>query len=63
MVVIGISKDSPRSHLNFANKNELPFVLLSDPELQAIQAYDVWHEKTMCGENFHGCGAFYLRHR
>ena len=54
VVVIGISKDSPRSHLNFANKNELPFVLLSDPELQAIQAYDVWHEKTMCGKTSMG---------
>ena len=49
-VVIGISKDGVKSHNNFATKNDLPFILLSDPELQAIQAYDVWHEKKMCGK-------------
>ena len=49
-VVIGVSRDSVASHLKFAEKYELPFVLLSDPELQAIQAYDVWHEKKMCGK-------------
>ena len=49
-VVIGISKDSVKAHTNFAAKYELPFLLLSDPELKAIQAYDVWHEKTMCGK-------------
>lgn len=49
-VVIGISKDGVKAHNNFATKNELPFILLSDPELQAIQAYDVWHEKKMCGK-------------
>lgn len=48
--VIGISKDSPRSHQNFAAKNQLPFILLSDPELQAIQAYDVWKEKRLYGK-------------
>ena len=47
--VIGISKDSVKSHSNFATKYELPFVLLSDPELQAIQAYDVWKEKKLYG--------------
>lgn len=50
VAVIGISKDSVASHLKFAQKYELPFVLLSDPELQAIQAYDVWQEKKMCGK-------------
>lgn len=54
VVVIGISKDSVKSHSNFAAKHELPFILLSDPELQAIQAYDVWHEKTMCGKTSMG---------
>ena len=49
-VVIGISKDSIKSHLNFATKKELPFILLSDPELQAIQAYDVWQEKKLYGK-------------
>lgn len=49
-VIIGISKDSVKSHSNFAAKNELPFLLLSDPELQAIQAYDVWQEKKLYGK-------------
>ena len=48
--VIGISKDSVNSHLKFAEKYNLPFVLLSDPELEAIKAYDVWQEKKMCGK-------------
>lgn len=50
VVVIGISKDSAASHLKFAQKHELPFILLSDPELQAIQAYDVWKEKKLYGK-------------
>ena len=50
VVVIGISKDSVASHLKFAEKYSLPFVLLSDPELQAIQAYDVWKEKKLYGK-------------
>ena len=49
VVVIGISKDSSASHLKFAQKYDLPFILLSDPELQAIQAYDVWKEKKLYG--------------
>ena len=49
-VVVGISKDSAASHLKFAEKHELPFVLLSDPELQAIQAYGVWQEKKLYGK-------------
>ena len=48
--VIGISKDSVASHLKFAQKYDLPFVLLSDPELQAIQAYGVWKEKKLYGK-------------
>lgn len=50
IVVIGISKDSVSSHLKFAQKYDLPFVLLSDPDLQAIQAYDVWQEKKLYGK-------------
>ena len=49
-VVIGISKDSVSSHLNFATKYNLPFVLLSDTELKAIQAYGVWQEKKLYGK-------------
>ena len=48
--VIGISKDSVASHLKFAQKYDLPFVLLSDPELLAIQAYGVWQEKKLYGK-------------
>jgi peroxiredoxin Q/BCP len=50
IVVIGISKDSSQSHQKFAEKYELPFLLLSDPELIAIQAYDVWKEKKLYGK-------------
>ena len=50
VVVIGISKDSTASHQKFAAKYDLPFILLSDPELQAIQAYDVWQEKKLYGK-------------
>ena len=49
-VVIGISKDSVASHQKFAGKYGLPFILLSDPELQAIQAYGVWQEKKLYGK-------------
>ncbi|MBR0365309.1 MAG: peroxiredoxin [Clostridia bacterium] len=49
-VVIGISKDSEASHQRFADKYELPFILLSDPELKAIKDYDVWQEKKMYGK-------------
>ncbi len=49
-VVIGISKDSVASHQKFAEKYNLPFILLSDPELQAIEAYGVWQEKKLYGK-------------
>ena len=49
-VVIGVSKDSVASHQKFAQKHELPFILLSDPELAAIQAYGVWQEKKNYGK-------------
>lgn len=48
--VIGISKDSVASHVKFAEKYDLPFVLLSDPDRIAIEAYGVWQEKKMCGK-------------
>ena len=50
VAVIGVSKDSVASHVKFAEKYSLPFILLSDPELQAIQAYDVWQEKKNYGK-------------
>lgn len=50
VTVIGVSKDSVASHVKFAEKYNLPFILISDPELQAIQAYDVWQEKKNYGK-------------
>ena len=50
ITVIGISKDSVESHRKFAEKHNLPFILLADPELQAIQAYGVWQEKKLYGK-------------
>lgn len=48
--VIGISRDSAASHQKFAEKYNLPFIILSDPELTAIKAYDVWQEKKLYGK-------------
>ena len=49
-VVIGVSKDSVTSHQKFAEKHGLPFILLSDPERAAIEAYGVWQEKKNYGK-------------
>ncbi len=49
-VVIGISKDTVTSHKKFEEKYSLPFILLADPDKEAIQAYDVWKEKNMYGK-------------
>lgn len=49
-VVLGVSKDSVKSHKNFETKYELPFTLLSDPERKVIEAYDVWKEKRNYGK-------------
>ena len=54
VVIIGVSKDSIKSHQKFAEKNELPFTLLSDPELEAIKAYDIWQEKKLYGKVYMG---------
>lgn len=53
-VVLGVSKDSVASHKKFEEKYQLPFTLISDPELVAIQAYDVWKEKNMYGKKVMG---------
>lgn len=50
IVVIGISKDSSKSHQNFAEKYSLPFILLSDPEHTVIEAFGAWQEKKMYGK-------------
>ena len=54
IAVIGVSKDSVASHVKFAEKFSLPFTLLSDPELKAIEPYGVWQEKKMCGKTCMG---------
>ena len=48
------SKDSVDSHRRFAEKHDLPFTLLADPGLQAIQAYGVWQEKKLYGRSSMG---------
>ena len=48
--IIGVSRDSTLSHQKFAAKYSLPFILLSDPGLEAIQAYGVWQEKKLYGK-------------
>ena len=50
ITVIGISRDSVASHVKFAEKYSLPFILLSDPDRIAIEAYGVWQEKKMAGK-------------
>ncbi|WAW14496.1 thioredoxin-dependent thiol peroxidase [Peptostreptococcus equinus] len=49
-VVIGISKDGQKAHTNFTEKYDLPFMLLSDPDLEVIQKYGVWKEKKIFGK-------------
>ena len=53
-VILGISKDSVASHKKFEEKYGLPFTILADPELVAIQAYDVWQEKKNYGKTYMG---------
>lgn len=52
--LIGISKDSVASHLKFAEKHQLPFILLSDPTTEVNQAFGVWQEKKMAGREYMG---------
>lgn len=52
--VVGVSKDSVASHKRFEQKFNLPFTLLSDEGLEAIKAYDVWHEKNLYGKKTMG---------
>jgi len=53
-VVIGVSKDSAKSHQNFCAKHDLDLILLSDPEGKLIEAFDVWKQKKMYGKSFFG---------
>jgi peroxiredoxin Q/BCP len=52
--MIGISPDDEKSHLRFRAKYGLPFLLLADPDLQAIEPYGVWKEKNMYGKKYMG---------
>lgn len=52
--MIGISKDTSEAHQKFIEKNNLPFLLLSDTERAVLQAYDVWKEKNMYGKKVMG---------
>lgn len=54
IIVIGVSKDSEKSHDKFREKHSLPFILISDPDLDVIQMYDVWQEKKMYGKTSMG---------
>lgn len=53
-VILGISPDSVTSHRKFKAKYQLPFTLLADEEKVALQAYDVWKEKSMYGRKYMG---------
>lgn len=53
-VVLGVNADSVESHKKFTEKHGLPFLLLSDPEKEVLQAYDVWKEKSKFGKTVMG---------
>lgn len=53
-IVIGVSKDSVKSHINFTNKKELDLLLLSDEDLDLIKAFDVWQLKKNYGKEYMG---------
>ena len=54
VVIVGVSKDSVKSHQKFRDKHDLPFTLLSDPEGKVLDLYGVWKEKSMYGRTFMG---------
>ncbi|MDD3966857.1 MAG: thioredoxin-dependent thiol peroxidase [Candidatus Neomarinimicrobiota bacterium] len=54
IAIVGISADSPESHRRFAKKHDLPFILLSDPEKETLEAYGAWGEKSMYGKRYMG---------
>ena len=53
-IILGVSKDSIKSHQKFKQKHELPFTLLSDPEGKVLDLYDVWKQKSLYGRTFMG---------
>jgi len=54
IVILGVSKDSVKSHQKFKQKHDLPFILLSDPEGKVLDLYGVWKEKSLYGRTFMG---------
>ncbi len=54
MVVLGVSKDSTKSHVKFSEKYSLPFTLLSDDNNEVSQAYGVWGLKKFMGKEYYG---------
>ncbi len=54
IVILGVSKDSVKSHQKFKQKHGLPFTLLSDPEAKVLNQYGVWKEKKLYGHKFMG---------
>lgn len=52
--VLGVSKDSQKSHTNFIEKHSLPFTLLSDPDAEMINVYGAWQKKKMMGREYMG---------
>ena len=54
VIILGVSKDSIKSHQKFKQKHELPFTLLSDPEGKILDLYGVWKKKSLYGRTFMG---------
>lgn len=54
VIILGISKDSVKSHKKFAEKYHLTFPLLSDHDATVINEYDAWGEKKFMGKTFMG---------
>jgi peroxiredoxin Q/BCP len=52
--VLGISVDNQTSHQKFIKKYDLPFTLVADADMQVVEAYGVWQEKSMYGRNYMG---------
>lgn len=52
--VLGVSVDDEKSHQKFISKYSLPFTLIADTDKKVVEAYDVWHEKSMYGRNYMG---------
>jgi peroxiredoxin Q/BCP len=54
VVILGVSPDTPKSHLKFKNKYELPFTLLADADHKVCDLYGVWGRKKFMGREYDG---------